>query len=141
MMLSRRAPRPTAPSTKKPSSSGPRCTMLSHMRLSSPGSTARAGSWKTMPAIPHMGLPRRHAEHELRLVEVALEAMATLEDAPPLAAEALGRARVLQHPEDTGGERLRLGRHQTRHRRVEHLRVGGQRGGDDGLAPLQVRLE
>src|ERR1700694_1662177 len=56
MMLRRRMPRPVPPLTKMPSSSGPRCTILSHMRWIVLFSTLAPGRVSTIPAIPHMPL-------------------------------------------------------------------------------------
>src|SRR6185295_16799988 len=57
MMLRRRMPRPTAPSTKSPSSSGPRCLSAEHMRCTRSLATGRLGSRYAIPAIPHMFQP------------------------------------------------------------------------------------
>src|SRR5437588_3376465 len=54
MMLRRRMPRPTGPSTWTPSSSGPRCRIASHICRITAGETGWTGSVWTMPTMPHM---------------------------------------------------------------------------------------
>src|SRR5262245_39308432 len=54
MMLSRRIPSPTGPSTWMPSSSGPRCTRVRHMAWMSAASTDSVRSVLSFPTIPHM---------------------------------------------------------------------------------------
>jgi len=56
MILSRRIPRPTQPSTKTPSESGPRWMIMLHIRRTSDASTTAPASLLTIPAIPHIGL-------------------------------------------------------------------------------------
>src|SRR6266568_3863839 len=59
MMLRRRIPRPTAPCTYRPSSSGPRGFSAPHMRRTRASGTGRSRSRFTMPAMPHMSLGAR----------------------------------------------------------------------------------
>src|SRR5581483_3717295 len=65
MIERRRMPRPALPLTKVPASSGPRCTMASHIRTIDAGSTESAVLPLTIPAMPHIILYPR-AEREAR---------------------------------------------------------------------------
>src|SRR3954454_8196444 len=52
MIASRRAARPTGPSTNEPSESGPRWTSVALIRASASGSAPRA---EAIPQMPHTG--------------------------------------------------------------------------------------
>src|SRR5262245_60218580 len=55
MIDSRRIPMASGPSTRIPWSSGPRCTMTSHIAWSTCRGAGALGSFDRYPAIPHMG--------------------------------------------------------------------------------------
>src|SRR5258708_1213560 len=57
MMLRRRIPSPVPALTKRPSSSGPRCTIAWHMRRTKFASIRSPATELTTPAIPHISIP------------------------------------------------------------------------------------
>src|SRR5205814_5794862 len=89
MIESRRAARPTGPSTCIPSESGPRCTSVALIAASRSGSTARPV--EAVPQMPHMRdyltdvpLAEFGTQQELQLLVLLVSAAALLLLAEPL---------------------------------------------------------
>src|SRR3954468_19493536 len=109
MIASRRAARPTGPSAKTPSLSGPRCTSASAIARTARSSTAPP-SRATMPQMPHIASSspphRRHVagaalQHAVRRRDDQAQVEADGAVGQPLGVvgEPLGPAIVARHPQ------------------------------------------